>query len=197
MKPSGASSRVKRGFHRIGLLGVLPSILGAVVATYLQFLTPSGEIYTNGFPASLGNTRPSAVIDPSFGNYEKRMQWEKWLDGNNSTDGTLLDGRKIRYFSRGQVNPVDLSTLNAAIVKFEMDRLAAISEYGEVYQSGSFYFKCPQYSKCDPPFPHRSMGHLDRRLDFSIPIWIMVAGTIWYSLVALISWLIRGFMADG
>jgi hypothetical protein len=51
MGSGGTSQRVKRGFHRIGLLGLVPGVITAVVILGYQYFLPTG-----GYQAASGGT---------------------------------------------------------------------------------------------------------------------------------------------
>ena len=190
------ASRVKRGFERLAVLGVVPALIGGLVVTGNEYLSPSGEVYAKGVPSFIGASPSGPLWEfPSTDSYKVR----EYLEGPNGFDYELYDGRIIRVSPKPPIAKAEeLLSLNGQLAYNEAGALRSLIRAGQIYKAGKFIFTCKdQYSiGCDTPFPKRNLAHIDRKPDKSVATGIIIAGAIWGGLMMLISWLIRGFMAD-
>jgi hypothetical protein len=188
------AGRVKRGLFRLGLLGIIAAILGALISIVFQFNQPSGKLYSKQVPIQIGSLATKGVTEVR--ETTEGTNLAELLDGQTGKDYRLIDGRIIRTYYTNPKTQEELRQLNAEIANFEVNNSVPISDYGTTYVASGIAFKCKNYHSCDAPFPISQLSHLDRHMDWFVPFGILVAGAVWFILIWVVSWLIRGFMAE-
>lgn len=205
MASAGTSQRVKRGFHRIGLLGLIPGVIGAVVVFGYQYLQPSGsyQVAQGGTSIELESgsdwpVLPWASTKPGRQEYldaeKAKLTVERSMKASGSTL-RLLDGRELLVWPTPDGRQREMS-VNRSIVSFEVRRVSPLHEYEGPFFVGPFWVQCKTYSGCDAPFPVAQQAHIVRQSEYSLAAIPLVLGFIWFLLTWVVSWIIRGFMSD-
>lgn len=192
------SARIKRGFFRLGLIGSLPLIFIAIAAYINQIWHPSGAIYALGFPSEIRNFEGKKFLVADGSQLSMRPILD-FLDGPNAVKFKTLDGRQfIAYSSRSEksISADAISELNASIVLMERTNLATVDDWDRVYLANGVWVKCAKVFSCGFPFPNPEKSHLARQPSFELPTIFLICAALWFAVSWIISWLVRGFMAD-
>lgn len=205
---AGKSQRVKRGFHRIGLLGLIPGLLGAIITLAYQYFEPTGGYQVAGATSIELEAGAELPVTPwaltKYGNFEY-LESEKAKSAvekairSTGTSLPLLDGRQVMVLTTGQdllLNEAARMSLNRSIVTYEMRSQRPISYYEGPYSVGSTWVQCKSYSECDAPFPVARHSHISRKSEYLLATIPLALGFVWFLLTWVVSWIIRGFMSD-
>jgi hypothetical protein len=205
MGSAGTAQRVKRGFHRIGLLGLIPGVIGAVFVLGYQYLQPSG-----GYQVAHGGTSielesgsewsvlPWASTKPGGQEYLESEKAKLTVEKAMKASGTtlrLLDGRELWVWPTPEGSQWEMS-VNRSLVSYEVRRVSPVGEYEGPYLVGSLWVHCKSYSGCDAPFPVARQAHIVRKSEYGLALIPLALGFVWFVLTWVVSWIIRGFMSD-
>lgn len=190
------AARIRRGFYRLGTLGISAAIFVAAGSLFFEYRQPSGAIYATSLPNDVTEYKATPLVNVTMGDYSKRSEWDTFLEGPEGGDFTLLDGRNIRYYLIPSSPRKDLMALNAAIAKHEFASKTPFDLQGDTFRTVDFFFKCPGWRKCDAPFPNGAQSHLSRAMSVGVATLTLGLGVAWFLIMALISWIIRGFMDE-
>ena len=183
------SEKVRRGFGRLALVGLIPGTFFAGGGVIYQIFSPTGSVFSK--PEFAPITSPdlreveyqdeSAVGQLVFGPLSKRIM--------------LRDGRRLSAYFKGTIDARVAGLVNDAIVSHELAFSQAIVSY-HYYVTDGIALACEKYSNCDAPFPNAGHSHLGRKFDWTFSLISLVIGALWSGFFWIASWLIRGFMVD-